>query len=308
LSLSVTIRSLRADDTADIVALYDRAGSVDPGLGPISEGDWRRFVAAPQNLAGRDFRIAECNGKCLGIAESSLKDQDECKVRFFKIVVDPSARRDGVASALLAELLAIDADDILSLQSLCSSRWLGGVAFLEALGFEQIEAEIAMRCVSLTPPLARARREAAINRADDPRQYVAAVARIHNAAFRDDIAFRPFSEEEMRQALEVGELWIATREGHIVGFCRLEPEPTYVWLESIAIEPVEQGRGLGRALAYHALEAHRVSSEHHAALNVSSANAAAIKIYHQLGFESRSELRRYSAPRDRVVLRLGAET
>jgi mycothiol synthase len=306
LSPNVTIRPLRADDTADIVALYDRAGSVDPGLGPISEEDWRRFVAAPQNLAGRDFRIAECKGKRLGIAESSLKDQDEGKVRFFKIVVDPSARRSGVASALLAELLAIDANDVLSLQTLCSSKWLGGVAFLETLGFEQIEAEIGMRCVSLTPPSARASREAAISRADDPRQYAAAVARIHNAAFRDDIAFRPFSEEEMRDALEVGELWIATREGRVVGFCRLEPEPTYVWLESVAIDPAEQGQGLGRALVYHALEAHKASSERHAALNVSSANPVAIKIYHQLGFESRSELRRYSTPRDQLVLRLRA--
>src|SRR5712691_1915277 len=96
------IRRLRDEDTDDIVALYDRASAVEPGLGPVSRQAWQRFVELPHNQNGRDFRVAEHDGLLVGLAECSLKDQEERKVRFFKIVVDPTTRRRGVASALLA--------------------------------------------------------------------------------------------------------------------------------------------------------------------------------------------------------------
>jgi ribosomal protein S18 acetylase RimI-like enzyme len=92
----------------------------------------------PQNHKGRDFRVVEQDGGIIGIAESSLRDQGRRKVRFFKIVVDPAARRQGIASSMLAELLAIDeSTNCLSLQSLCSPEWPAGLAFLKAFGFTQ---------------------------------------------------------------------------------------------------------------------------------------------------------------------------
>jgi len=107
----------------------------------------------------------------------------------------------------------------------------------------------------------------------------------------------------MLRVLENSDVWIAADSGHVVGFCLLEPDPGMVWLESLAIDPAHQGRGLGQVLAHRALEAADIRPERPAALEVSSVNQAAIKVYQRLGFELRRERRRYkraSRPVDRL--------
>jgi ribosomal protein S18 acetylase RimI-like enzyme len=296
------IRPLRAQDTDAIVALYDRASTVEAELGPVPRAAWEHFVRLPQNESGRDFRVAERDGHLVGLAESSLRDQDDRKVRFFKIVVDPAARRRGVASALLAELLAIDAPgDGLSLQSLCPPGWRAGSAFLLALGFARLESEMTLRCSHLIAPPTAVSTGTSIHRIAEPARYAADVARIHNAAYRSDAAFRRYSSDEMSRALARNELWIAAHGEHAVGFCQLEPEPDLVWLESIAIDPTHQGRGLGSLLAHRALQAAGIAPPRPAELNVSSVNPAAIKVYGRLGFEVARERFRYAAPHGQVA-------
>ena len=300
------IRALRDEDTDDIVALYDRAGAVEPGLGPVPRLEWQRFVELPQNRNGRDFRVAEHDGHLVGLAECHLKDQDGRKVRFFKIVVDPSTRRRGIASALLAELLSIDEpSDNLSLQSLSSCDWHAGIAFLKALGFAHIQSEISLLCSRLKAPSASSPVGITIDRVAEPARYAADVARIHNAAYRFDVAFRHYSPLEMLRVLENGDVWIAVDSGHVVGFCLLDPDPGMVWLDSIAIDPTHQGRGLGQALAHRALEAADIRPERPAALEVSSVNQTAIKVYQRLGFELRRERRRYSARHGQLAAFIG---
>jgi len=168
------IRPLRDEDTDDIVALYDRAGAVEPGLGPVPRLQWQRFVELPQNQNGRDFRVAEHDGNLVGLAECHLKDQDGRMVRFFKIVVNPATRRRGIASALLAELLSIDEpSDNLSLQSLCSCDWRAGIAFLNALGFAHIESEISLLCSRLEAASAKSPIGTTIDRIAEPARYAA---------------------------------------------------------------------------------------------------------------------------------------
>ncbi len=281
------IRPLRDQDTDAIVALYDRAGTVEAELGPVPRAAWEHFVRLPQNEDGRDFRVAEQDGHLVGLAESRCGIRTTGKVRFFKIVVDPAARRRGVASALLAELLAIDAPgDGLSLQSLCPPRWRAGSAFLLALGFARLESEMTLRCSHLIAPPTAVSTGTSIHRIAEPARYAADVARIHNAAYRSDAAFRRYSSDEMSRALARDELWIAAHGEHAVGFCQLEPDPDLVWLESIAIDPTHQGRGLGSLLAHRALQAADIAPSRPAELNVSSVNRAAIKVYGRLGFES----------------------
>jgi GNAT superfamily N-acetyltransferase len=104
------VRPLTKVDTPSIAALYDRAMAADVGIGPVSPADWDRFVAMPQNLAGRDFRVALAEERLIGLAESSPRDRAGGKVRFFKIVVDPASRRSGLGVALFRELLTLDDD------------------------------------------------------------------------------------------------------------------------------------------------------------------------------------------------------
>jgi mycothiol synthase len=302
----VTIRRLEDDDAQSIVALYERAASVERGLGPVPLADWLRFTKLPQNNGCRDFRVAEHQDQVIGLAESTLKDQGDREARFFKLVVDPRFRRQGVATVLLAELLAIEGTTTdLSLQTLVSREWSSGVAFVAALGFEHLESEITMRCTHLAglERVGRAK-DATFERVGDVAGFASEIARIHNEAYESDASFRRVSAEEIRLALDDEELWIVQAGGRVVGFCHLQAEAGLVWLESLAVEPASQGLGLGAELVLRALGSSRVSHDRPALLNVSSKNASALALYRRLGFLARHEKLRFSASRSRLLAHL----
>jgi ribosomal protein S18 acetylase RimI-like enzyme len=304
--LRFSIRRLEDADAETVVALYARAASVEPGLGPVPLADWQRFTQLPQNNGCQDFRVAECGGQLIGLAESSLRDQGHQKVRFFKLVVDPAARRQGIATALLDNLLAIEnSPETLSLQTLVSSQWPSGIAFVSAFGFTHLESEITMRCECLVQPAPRAgTKGVSFEKASDNARYADEIARIHNAAYASDVSFRQVSPEEMKRDLDGELLWIVLDSENVIGFCRLQPEADMVWLESIAIDPANHNRGFGSELAYRALLSSSVRADHSAALNVSSKNAAAMSVYRRLGFVPRHEKRRFSASRGLVLTSL----
>lgn len=101
----------------------------------------------------------------------------------------------------------------------------------------------------------------------------------------------------MAQVLTETEVWIASEDGQMSGYCLTEPERNSMWIESVAVDPARQGRGLGQLLVYRVLSAHDVSVEHPCWLNVSSRNAPALKIYRRLGFRPQHETCRFSATR-----------
>jgi mycothiol synthase len=281
------IRPLLEGDTDAIVRLYDAASARDAKIGPIAPAQWTSFIGSPQNQDGQDFRVVLHNGRLVGLAESSLRDQNGRKVRFFKLLVEPSMCRQGVGSALLRELFALNApDDSLSFQTLAASKWTDGIAFLEELGFSRIESEINMRCSSMTTPARSPPGGVSIEQAETPPIHAEVVARIHNEALAADAAFRAYSASEMAELLaEQGqELWLIKDGSRIVGYCRLEREPKLIWLEEIGIDPSLQGQGLGTALAHHVLRTIAIDGERPAGLNVSSVNRAARSMYHRLGF------------------------
>jgi N-acetylglutamate synthase-like GNAT family acetyltransferase len=244
----VAIARLRDEDTDEIVALYDRAKVTEPGIGPVPRVAWQRFVKQPQNHNGRDFRVARRDGRLIGLAESHLKDQGEHVVRFLKLVVDPAYRRRGIATALMVDLLKIDQPaGNRSFQCLASSSWTAGLEFLGKFGFAHIESEIGMGCSQLLPLRENLPSAISLERVANFAGHAAEVACIHNAAYRTDIAFRPFTTEEMAQDLVGDDLWIARESARVIAFCRLELEPKLVWLESMAVAPDHWSSGLGTA-------------------------------------------------------------
>jgi ribosomal protein S18 acetylase RimI-like enzyme len=302
LRADIAIAPVRNEDTDEIVALYDRANVTEPGIGPVPRIAWQRFVKQPQNHGGRDFRVVRHDGCLVGLAESHVKDQGEQVVRFLKVVVDPAYRRRRIATMLLVDLLKIDQPVGNRLfQCLASSSWTAGLGFLRKFGFVHIESEIGMGCAQLMPPREDLPSAVSLERVANPADHAANVACIHNAAYRNDVAFRPFTTDEMAQALAGDELWIAREGARVIAFCHLELEPKLAWLESIAVAPDCQSSGLGTALAYRALEAANVGVDRPAGLNVSSNNPRAISVYGRLGFVSRRETRRFSVPQNDLV-------
>jgi ribosomal protein S18 acetylase RimI-like enzyme len=302
LRLDLSIRPLRAEDTDGIIRIYDSAMAVEPAIGPVSRSQWEGFVGQPQNRNGEDFRVALNRNLLIGHAESSLRDQGRGRVRYCKLVVAPAYRRQGVASALMNSLLKIDQpDDKLSFQAVAASDWTAGTAFLTTLAFSYLESDLAMRCMQLVSPADTLSQPLSLEYIVDPASVAPDVARIHNAAYRSDVAFRIFTPEEMAADLSGEDLWIARDSDQIIGFCRISLEPTLVWIESLAVHPDYHGRGIGKALAYRALRSVGGGSDRLAGLNVSSANSSAQAVYARLGFTSGREQRRFSSLRNHLV-------
>jgi mycothiol synthase len=268
-------------------------------------------VQRPQNRDGQDFRIAVQGERIVGLAESSLREQNGRKVRFFKLVVDPPMRRRGVGTALLSALVALDAPDArVAFQTLAASTWADGIEFLEQFEFQHIESEIGMGCASLATIAESSPPEFSIERVEGPLDYAEDVARIHNTAFASDVAFRAYTASEMAELLaeEGQELWVVRDAAQVLGYCRLEREPKQTWLEEIGVDPSRQRRRLGLALADCALRTIGIDQEHPAGLNVSSVNRPARSMYQRLGFVVRSEMRRYSASQSLLNDRLSGNS
>jgi len=298
---AIVIRQLGETDAEAIIALYAQAAAVEPRLGPITLSQWQRFTKLPQNNENRDFRVAEQDGDLVGLAESSLRIHGTLRSRFLKIVVAPKARRRRIGLLLFDAVLAVDdPNGDISVMTLVDPEWHAGMAFASALGFTHVESEISMKCTEPMQP-ARTRDRVAIERAGDAAAHAAQVARIHNLAYAGNTSFRPYSAAEMALVLDDYELWIVSEDDQIAGFCLAEPEQEALWIESIAVDPAKQARGLGQTLLYHVLDAHAVSANYACWLNASSRNPPALSMYRHLGFKPQHETCRLSATRRELI-------
>lgn len=304
------IRPVAADDAAAIAVFFTAAHTLDPVIGALSAEDWFRFAAAPQNRGGRDFRIALADGEIAGVATPSLRDHETPWIRHFRIVVAPARRRRGIGSGLLRELALMDAPHPALLQCLCPERWEATADFLEARGFAVLEHELDMVCEDGGRDEPRRRHDIAVRVLDDKAAIAAplaaALAAIHNRAYAGTASFVRHSDAEMLALLDAALVLVAERRGVPLGFCHLEPAGNASWIESIAVDPREQGRGIGALLMEHALAEAARRAGPRVRLAVSDRNAAAYALYRRLGFTVAGKSARYRADREAVLARLPA--
>ncbi len=298
------VRAAVPDDAPAIAAFFTAAHALDPVIGALSTEDWLKFTAAPQNRGGRDFRIAGADGAIAGIATPALRDHAAPWVRHFRIVVAPERRRRGVGSALLRHIAEMDAPATVLLQCLCPERWEALAAFLEAYGFAVTGNELDMACEDAGRDEPRRRHDIAVRVLDDKPTVVEALAGLHNRAFAGSAAVVPMTGEEMAAVLAPALVLVAERRGVPLGFCQIEPAGNAAWIESIAVEPREQGRGVGTLLMQHALAEAARRAGPRVRLAVSDRNAAAYALYRRLGFQVTAKSARYRAERAKVLAAL----
>ena len=61
--------------------MYEAASTRDVNIGPITAAQWVGFVQRPQNHGGKDFRVILQDDRLVGLAESSLRDQNRQGLR-----------------------------------------------------------------------------------------------------------------------------------------------------------------------------------------------------------------------------------
>lgn len=301
---AITIRPLRPDDIGAVVALYGACMTVERNIGPISAEGYASWLKLARSGYGRDFLVALDGADLVGLAESSLRAGGPQLCRFLKIVVHPSHRRRGLGTKLLRAVVDQGpSDEPLLMESLPRAAWEAGLGFVSRFGFTVTETEIIMRC-PVFRPIEGGPSGLVISRAGTGCD-AGRIADIHNAAYRDEAGFVPETEADIADAPDGAHLWTARMEGRVVAFAIVEQDEGLAWLESLAVDPPFQARGIGGVLATRALLGEGVGEDRPAGLNVSASNNAARKLYARLGFEKRSEMPRYGIPRSGLLARLG---
>lgn len=99
-------------------------------------------------------------------------------------------------------------------------------------------------------------------------------------------------------------------DGTIVGYAGLDVAGTTADVMTVAVAPAAQGRGTGRVLMDHLLEAARSAGAEALMLEVRADNGPALRLYESLGFDRLTVRRRYYQPGDvdAVIMRKLLET
>lgn len=301
LTEATDIRPLRDDDAEAIEALYDACMAVEPSIGPVTAAQWRAFLRLPQFHGGRDFLVAERAGAVVALAESSLRQNDDALSRTVKILVRPDMRRMGLGSRILGRVLAQAPDDVaLDIHVTIRPDWSAAQSFLAHFGFVEIEREIGMRADTIAMP-AGVVPGLLIERAVDGKTLRAALAELHGAAYAGSVGVAPLVADDIGAWFDTFAVWVARLDGVLAGFALVEQDGDLCWLESLAVAPARQGRGIGARLAAAALEAERSATTRRFGLSVSSHNAGARALYGRLGFRTTSERIRLTASRAMLI-------
>lgn len=110
---------------------------------------------------------------------------------------------------------------------------------------------------------------------------------------------------ELAHVPETRHYLVAERDGALVGYAGLVVVAHQADVQTLAVAPAEQGRGLGRRLLDALLDEARRRDAHDVLLEVRAENAAAQALYARAGFERVGVRRGYYQPggTDALVLR-----
>ena len=82
-----------------------------------------------------------------------------------------------------------------------------------------------------------------------------------------------------------GAIFVAQRDGHVVGVCAIRPwESRCFEISKLGVAESARGRGIGRRLAQHAIDACRNRGASEVVLISNSQLASALRLYESLGF------------------------
>ena len=296
----VAVRPFVEDDLAALVDFCERARASDPAIEPFAQR--LQVIATGPRALLELWRVAEGeDGALYGLAFAAVREQRpppqpkagaaavsaRATVELYA-AVDPSLRRQGLGRALCEAALgwAQRSGDPITLRARVrdGDGSAAGRAFLAALGFSQVSAQLSLTWRSAAPPPAPdvPGVQLRVLRAGDPKG-LADLTRLSEAAWAgapDSFATRA---DELAQMLEELErlVLLASLEGRGVGYLSGVWLGKTIGIEEVAVLPDLRRAGLGRALVESALSRGATG----AVLSVSEENRAARALYQALGFK-----------------------
>lgn len=283
----IAIRAFEASDDERVVALYGRLRATDAAIPDLDLARFRAFRALSIFGEGRDFRVAMRDDAIIGLM--TVGRIDDTRVpggrRRIRVFVDPSARREGVATALLeAGERQARAAGVHAIESFVEGKWTGGRAFAAAHGFDVFVHDVFLArpptpFAAVAPRGARLRRYAGAS--DD-----AAWCAISNATLARDTGFHPETLESVAAYARAQgfELWVAEEADTPIRFCHVERRAEAGYVQALGVVAAAEGRGVGAALLSRAIETLSQAGVARIELCTERDNARAQRLYARAGF------------------------
>lgn len=288
---STVLRAYIGADAPGVAACLTSAAAADPTLLPMTEEEWRTFVGRTFNHGGRDFMVAEADGRVVAVLISTQLEWGGKELRSFRVLVHPGCRRRGIARRMFEVVERQAQETGVALRAEVMGTWRNGRAMLDRRGFEVVERMLWMRAERTPEPVPPP--EGVVVRAyrpgttDDEHW-----TRINNEGYEGTSSFLDLVAAE-REAMKQEPrflLWMAERDGRPVGLCHTKEFGGKTYVNSLVVEKASRSRGLGRVLLAHGIE--RAQADHPGPvwLNVRSDNAHAVALYRALGFVVEDEI------------------
>lgn len=220
------------------------------------------------------------------------------------VFVDPGHERQGVGSRLRewAEALAQERRRSHHRQVIAHGN-AGAHALLVAAGYRQVRSVIQMakplQAPAPAPPPPAGITLAPLDLPADARAlHLADTASFAGNADFEPSGFESFDEEHLQSPhLDPDLSRVARRSDAIAGFalCRQQPEGSG-YVDLLAVDPSERGRGLGTSLLLTAFECFARAGLREAWLDVASDNPRGLRLYHRAGMSERLRADVYEKP------------
>ena len=268
-------------DDARTVAFLEAAARADTNLQAPTPEEWRGYVGRSANEDGRDFALVEHEGTMIALLMSCREEEQDKKLRNFRIIVAPKHRCRGIGAALLEHVAARDEDR--TLQASCLRTWTEGVRFLERHGFRP-ERNVLWFVLDLAS--ATSARDGACEIISYTGAEDAAWQRLHDQGYKGGPDYSPLFEKDLACMREEPgfRLRFAVDAGEPIGLCHVKQYNRRNYINSLVVAPQRRGEGIGRALMVDMLNALRADRVDTVRLTVLERNEHAAQLYRALGF------------------------
>lgn len=229
------------------------------------------------------------------------------------VFVDPGYERQGVGSRLRewAEATAVERRRSHHRQVIAHAN-ANGHALLAAAGYQHVRSVIQMAksteaAAPAPPPPSGITLSEPDLPADARALHLADTASFAGNADYQPASFVSFEQEHLRSPYFDPALSRVARRGDaIAGFtlCRRNPEGSG-YVDLLAVDPSERGRGLGTSLLLTAFEAFARAGLREAWLDVASDNPRGLRLYHRAGMSERLRVDVYEKPVNFVASETG---
>jgi mycothiol synthase len=281
----VVVRATAAEDAEGIAEACNELSAKLYGVADLSAEEAGHWISLP------DLRtaVAEAGGEIWGYVDFLRREGGPLVV---DVRVRPSAWGRGAADALLDE--AEGAADGARVHCVVGERDDEGRGALERRGYRLIRHSFEMQIDFAEPPAPSEWPAGFAVRTYAGEEDVQDVYECHQESFADHWEFRPVPLEVWRTftvdrpSFDASLSWLAEADGELAGICfgqwHASGDPTFGWVEILAVRRPWRGRGLGLALVRHAFVELAARSATRVGLGVDAENTTgAVRLYERAG-------------------------